>query len=124
MNRRNFLATAATSAAAITLAPSRVLGANNRVRVGIIGAGSRGQEDMHAAVGLPDVEFVAIADVYSRNRDAAKAIAPNAAVYDDPRKLLDRKDIDGVIVATPLFLHSKYFHETLTPAKISIAKRP
>jgi predicted dehydrogenase len=117
MNRRNFLATAATGAAAVTLAPSRVLGANNKVRIGIIGAGSRGQEDMHSAVNLPDVEFVAIADVYSRNRDAAKAIAPKADVYDDPRKLLDRKDIDGVIVATPLFLHSKYFHDTLNSGK-------
>jgi len=117
MNRRSFLATAAATTAAVTLAPSRVLGANNRVRIGIIGAGARGQEDMHAAIGLKDVEFVAIADVYSRHRDEAKAIAPGADLYDDPRKLLDRKDIDGVIVATPLFLHSKYFHDTLASGK-------
>ena len=101
MNRRSFLASAAAGAAAVTLAPSRVLGANNRVRIGIIGSGSRGQEDMRSAIALKDVEFVAIADTYSRRRDEAKAIAPGAETYDDPRRLLDRKDIDGVIVATP-----------------------
>ncbi len=117
MNRRNFLATAAATTAAVTLAPSRVLGANNRVRIGIIGSGSRGQDDIHTAIKLPDVEFVAIADVYARHRDEAKAIAPNAEAYDDPRRLLDRHDIDGVIVATPLHLHSKYFHEVINSGK-------
>ncbi|WP_263355671.1 Gfo/Idh/MocA family protein [Acidicapsa ligni] len=118
MNRRNFLAAAATGAAAVSLtSPAKVLGANDRVRVGIIGAGSRGQEDMHAVIGVPGVEFVAIADVYSRNRDQAKAIASGAQTYDDPRRLLDRHDIDAVIVATPLFLHSKYFHDTLDSGK-------
>ena len=117
MNRRNFLAAAASGAAALSLSPSRVLGANNRVRVGIIGSGSRGQEDMRALIAIPGVEFVAIADVYSRHRDEAKAIAPGADVYDDPRKLLDRKDIDGVIVASPLFLHGRHFLDTLASGK-------
>jgi predicted dehydrogenase len=117
MDRRSFLTAAATGAAAISLAPSRVRCANNRVRIGIIGSGSRGQEDMRSAVVLKDVEFVAIADVYSRHREEAKAIAPGAEAYDDPRRLLDRKDIDGVIVATPLFLHHKYFLDTLDSGK-------
>ncbi len=120
MNRRSFLAAAATTTAVATLSPSRVLGANNRLRFGIIGSGSRGQEDMHALVALADsanVELVAIADVYSRHRDEAKAIVPKADTYDDPRRLLDRKDIDGVIVASPLFLHSRHFHDTLAAGK-------
>jgi predicted dehydrogenase len=117
MDRRSFLATAAAGAAAVSLAPSRVLGAGNRVRVGLIGAGSRGQEDLHSVIAVPGVECVAIADVYSRHRDEAKAIVPGAEIYDDPRKLLDRHDIDGVIVATPLFLHAKYFHDTLASGK-------
>ncbi len=116
MNRRSFLA-AATTTAAVSLAPARVLGANNRLRLGIIGAGSRGQEDMRAALALPDVEFVAVADVYSRHRDEAHALAPGAQLYDDPRKLLDRHDIDGVIVASPLFLHSRHFLDTIASGK-------
>jgi predicted dehydrogenase len=117
MDRRSFIAAAGAVTAGVTLAPSRVLGANNRVRIGIIGAGSRGQEDMHSAIAVPDVDFVAIADVYSRRRDEAKAIATSADVYDDARRLLDRKDIDGVIVATPLFLHKKYFLDVLASGK-------
>jgi len=117
LDRRKFLASAAAGAAAVTLAPSRVLGANNRVRIGIIGAGSRGQQDMRDILAVPGVEFVAIADVYSRNRDQARTIATSADTYDDPRRLLDRKDIDGVIVATPLFLHARYFLDTLASGK-------
>jgi len=117
LDRRSFLASAAAGAATVTLAPSRVLGANDRVRVGIIGSGSRGQDDMREILRVQGVEFVAIADVYSRRRDEAKAIAPGAEVYDDPRRLLDRRDIDGVIVATPLFLHAKYFLDTLASGK-------
>jgi predicted dehydrogenase len=117
MDRRSFLTSAVAGTAAVSLFPSRVLGANDRVRIGIIGSGSRGQEDMRSVMAVPGVEFVAIADVYSRHRDEAKAIAPNAGTYDDPRRLLDRKDIDGVIVATPLFLHAKYFLDTLAAAK-------
>src|SRR5579871_5837328 len=121
MDRRSFLTSATAGAAALTLGPklasARALGANNRVRIGIIGAGSRGQEDMRSVLALKDVEFVAIADTYSRRRDEAKALAPNAEAYDDPRRLLDRKDIDGVIVATPLFLHHKYFLDTLAAGK-------
>ena len=118
MNRRNFIAAAATGAAAVSLtSPAKVLGANDRVRVGIIGSGSRGQEDMRNVIAVPGVEFVGIADVYSRHRDEAKALAPNAQTYDDPRRLLDRHDVDAVIVATPLFLHSKYFHDVLDSGK-------
>ena len=117
MDRRSFLTAAAAGTAAVSLAPARVLGANNRVRIGIIGSGSRGQEDLHNVVGLENVEVVAIADVYSGNRDRSKTIAPSAQVYEDPRRLLDRTDIDGVIVATPLFLHAKYFHDTLNSNK-------
>ena len=117
LDRRSFLASAAAGAATVTLAPSRVLGANDRVRVGIIGSGSRGQDDMREILRVQGVEFVAIADVYSRRRDEAKAIAPGAEVYDDPSRLLDRREIDGVIVATPLFLHAKYFLDTLASGK-------
>jgi predicted dehydrogenase len=121
MDRRSFLTSATAGAAALTLgtklASARVLGANNRVRIGIIGSGSRGQEDMRNVIAVKDVEFVAIADTYSRRRDEAKAIAKGAEAYDDARRLLDRKDIDGVIVATPLFLHHKYFLEVLASGK-------
>ena len=118
MNRRDFVGGMAMGAAAVAVSsPARVLGANNRVRFGIIGVGDRGQQDLKDAIALPDVECVAVADIYSRRRDQAKAIVPNAQIYDDPRKLLDRHDIDAVIVATPVFLHAKYFLDTIASGK-------
>lgn len=54
------------------LAPSRVLGANDRIRVGIIGPGARGQQIMRAAIDSPNTEFVAVADIYTRRLEEAK----------------------------------------------------
>jgi hypothetical protein len=125
MDRRSFLATAAAAgAAAVTLTPARVLGANNRVRVGIIGAGSRGQEDMRAVIGVPDVEFVAIADTYSRHRDEAKAIAPTPKFYDDPRKPPRPQRHRRRHRRHPALSPPKYFLDTSPQAKTSTAKRP
>ena len=57
---REFLKRAAASAAVAAVLPAgRVLGSNERVRLGIIGCGARGQEDLHEAFKLPNVELVA-----------------------------------------------------------------
>ena len=65
-----------------------------------------------------------MADTYSRRRDQVKTKVPGVATYDDPMRLLERKDIDAVINATPMHLHSKYFIAALEAGKTSIAKRP
>src|SRR5215831_1726257 len=97
-DRRAFLRQLAGGAAwatASTIVPTRsVLGANERVRIGLIGAGSRGQEIFRAALRCPDVEAVAVADVYTRRLDEAKVIAPGVKTYTDFRRLLDDKSID------------------------------
>ena len=59
------------------------------------------------------VELVAMADVYSRRRDQAKSKVPGIQTFDDYRRLLDMKDIDGVIVASPLHIHTRHFLDTL-----------
>ena len=77
----------AAGAVALAAFPySRVLGANDRIRIGIIGAGDRGQQDLKDALAQPNVECVAVADVYSLRREQAKAMAPSAETYDDPRR--------------------------------------
>ncbi len=116
LNRREFLAAGAIVMAA-GIAPARVFGANDRIRLGLIGAGSRGQEDLRDALQQPNTECVAVADIYSRRRDEAKAIVSGAALYDDPRRLLDRKDIDAVIIATPLHLHAQHLLATIAAGK-------
>jgi len=117
-SRREFIRQAAISAAALaTYPPSRVLGANDRVRLGMIGVGGRGQELLKQVLGVPSAQLVAIADVYTRSRDEAKQMAPGIQTLDDHRRLLDMKDIDAVIVASPLHIHARHFLDALAAGK-------
>ena len=118
VNRRSFLNNTARGAVALAAMPSmRALGANDRIRIGLIGAGDRGQQDLDDALRQPNIELVAVADTYSRRRDQVKTKVPGVATYDDPMRLLERKDIDAVINATPMHLHSKYFIAALEAGK-------
>lgn len=123
--RRDFLKTTAVASAAF-LAPkfaSAALGANDRVRIAMIGAGSRGQELLKQIVAVPGTQVVAIADVYNRRFDEAKQIAPGIQTFGDYRRVLDMKDIDGVIVATPLHIHARHFVDTLAAGKDLYAEK-
>jgi len=118
IRRREFLKGAAASAAVAAVLPSsRVLGANDRVRLGAIGFGARGQEDMRDALKLANVEFVAAADVYNRRHAEAKQLAPGVKTFTDHRRLLDLKDVDAVIVASPLHIHGRHFLDTVAAGK-------
>jgi len=125
INRREFIGQVGMGVAATGILPAtqvfglngRAIGANDRIRIGLIGAGDRGQQDLKHALKQPNVECVAVADVYSRRREQVKSYLPNVATYDDPQRLLDRNDIDAVINATPVFLHKKYFLDTLAAGK-------
>ena len=109
-NRRAFLqqlCSGATCVAALGIvAPARVVGANERVRIGLIGAGSRGRKIFRDALRCPNVEAVAVADVYTRRLEEAKAIAPTINTHQDFRRLLDDKSIDAVLIATPQHQHA------------------
>src|SRR5579884_69759 len=118
ISRRDFIKHAAIGTAAFMLyPPARVLGANDRVRVGMIGVGGRGSELLKQITAVPNVELVAMADIYTRRRDEAKAKVPNIQTFDDHRKLLDLKDVDAVIVASPLHIHARHFLDTLAAGK-------
>ncbi|MBR0534418.1 MAG: Gfo/Idh/MocA family oxidoreductase [Bacteroidales bacterium] len=75
-------------------------------KLGIIGTGSRGQ--FHIANLLVDksARIVALCDDYEPHLQAAAAMCPDAKLYSDYHKLLDDKDVDGVIICTPLNLHA------------------
>lgn len=116
--RRTFLKQAALGTAAVLAYPTaRVLGANDRIRVGMIGVGDRGHDLLGQILSVHGVEVVAMADVYSRRRDQAKTRVPGIHTVDDHRRLLDMKDIDAVIVASPLHIHARHFLDTLTAGK-------
>jgi predicted dehydrogenase len=104
--------------AAYSLLPAgRVLGANDRVRFGLIGAGGRGQAIFKVALGCTNVEAVAVADLYTRRLDEARQIAPTIKTYQDFRKLLDDKSIDAVLIATPQHQHALNFIPALQAGK-------
>jgi len=118
IGRREFVKRTAAAAAIGFIYPSaRVLGANDRVRLGIIGPGARGQELMKEFLKVPNAEFVAAADVFTRRFEEAKKLAPGLKTFDDHRRLLDLKDVDAVIVATPLHCHARHFLDTLAAGK-------
>ncbi len=76
-------------------ASARILGANGRVRFGLIGAGGRGTEILEVALKCANVECVAVADVYTRRLDKARALVPAAKTVSDFRPLLDDKSTYG-----------------------------
>ena len=115
-SRRKLIGTMA-SGLATTLASQGVLGANDRIRIGVIGAGARGSELIHWASACPNVELAAVADIYARRLEDARKLLPNAAVYRDHRRLLDDQNIDAVIIATPQHLHAEHFVDSLTAGK-------
>ena len=110
MKRREFFKHAIQSTAiASTTASSakRILGANERVVVGLIGCGGRGLAVAKLMREVPGVEFGAVCDVYETNAAAAKEWAgPRANAFKDFRKVLDEKGIDAVLIATPDHWHA------------------
>jgi predicted dehydrogenase len=104
-------------AAGSLFSTSRVLGANDRVRYGLIGCGSRGLQDLRAALSAPNAEVVAVADLYTRRLDQAREVAPQAKPYKDFRALLDDKSIDAVLIATPQHQHALQFVPAIQAGK-------
>lgn len=115
LHRRRFLKAAAASGVAAmtpTIIPSSALGLDGvappseRVIVGGIGIGNRGTYDLGCFLEQPDVQFVGVCDIKAARRTAVKKIADqkygndNCEMYRDFRELLDRSDIDAVLIAT------------------------
>ena len=111
---------AATAAAAL-----RVGGVNDRIRLGIIGTGGRGQYLIGKANGAGNIQWVALADIYDARRDAGEQVMKSRVdKYNDYRELLDRKDIDGVIVATTDHLHSQIAIDACHAGKDVYVEKP
>ena len=107
MERRDFIKGSAAAAVGLTLAPARVLGANDRIVAGFIGVGRQGQSDMNSFLKAENVAIAAVCDVYEPNLEKAAAIAgPGVAKIKDFRQVLDNKDINAVVIATPDHWHA------------------
>ena len=121
MQRRDFLV---LSGAALS-ASDRILGANNRIRVALIGAGGRGRSVASWVPKAPNAEVVAACDVYSpRREEAASAFGSVCAPVKDYREVLDRKDIDGVVIATPDHWHVPMTLDAISAGKDVYVEKP
>src|SRR5690349_8803988 len=115
-SRRGFLGkvTAGLGGAAFARSASaRVIGANDRIRLGIIGYGARGSEITGDAIACPNTEFVAVADIYTQQLEKAKAKIPGVKTYLNHKLMLEDKSIDAVLIATPQHLHCEHFVDSI-----------
>ena len=129
ITRRDFLketaVAGATAAVLGGLAPARVLGANDKIRVGAMGTGGRCQYLMKIFKDNPSVDLVAVCDVYGPHRDKALKIAgPDAKSYLDYHELLDRKDIDAVIIGSPDHWHKQMLIDAVHAGKDAYLEKP
>jgi predicted dehydrogenase len=107
VTRREFGKAAAAAWVATAASGGRVLGANDRVRLGFIGVGNRGDQVLDAFLVQQDVEIVAICDMYRPYIEfAAKKAGGTPAQVADYRRVLDMKDLDAVVIATPDHWHA------------------
>ncbi len=111
--RRSFLKASAVTAAGLATAAStrKVLGANDRVRVAVIGVRGRGWDHVKGYHSLPNVELAYFCDVdesvlSKRCSDAEQMGIAKPRTYTDVRKLLEDKNVDAVSIATPNHWHS------------------
>jgi predicted dehydrogenase len=124
VTRREFLKTAATAAAVSALpavgAPAIIAGPSpsDVVGYGIIGTGTEGCTLLKFLTTIPEGRCLATCDIYPPNlKKGVETIGSNPQTYDEYHRLLDRKDVDAVLIATPLNLHAQMVIDSLNAGK-------
>jgi predicted dehydrogenase len=120
--RRAFLGAAGVTA----LSYSRVMGANERVQIGLIGCGERGRYDMTNFIKTDTASVAALCDVYEENIGKAKTAANNSTVatFKDHRKLLESPALDAVLIGVPDHWHSRIAIDALNAGKDVYVEKP
>ncbi|TMQ34186.1 MAG: Gfo/Idh/MocA family oxidoreductase [Planctomycetota bacterium] len=127
INRRTFHGSVASAGALAALHASgaSVLGSNERVQIGMIGVGNRGDQLLDALLCHKDAEIIGLCDVYEPYLAAAhKKVGGRARLHHDFRELLDRKDIDAVAIATPDHWHALQFVAACRAGKDVYVEKP
>ncbi|UUO09129.1 Gfo/Idh/MocA family oxidoreductase [Blastopirellula sp. J2-11] len=129
-SRRQFVKQLGLAGAALALPAasySRVLGANEKLRVASVGTGGKGWSDLLGVAASPAVEVVALCNIDSSADHLGRAAEkyPSARTYADYRKMLDKSDdIDGVIVSTPDFMHAPISLSAMALGKHIFCQKP
>ena len=123
--RRDLFRGLGTGAAALTAASySRVLGANDRIQLGAIGVGDRGRHLLDLFQKNSAVQVNAVCDIYGVSIDHALQQAPGAKSFADHRKLLEIKEIDAILIATPDHWHARTAIDALNAGKDVYVEKP
>ncbi|MEX0289963.1 MAG: Gfo/Idh/MocA family protein [Flavobacteriaceae bacterium] len=142
-SRRSFLKKASLGSAAFGVAPHIVSGSyaqrlvlkrsyapeeystNDQIQLGLIGSGIQGIYDTNTALRIPGVKLVAVCDLYTGRLDRAKELwGTDIMTTRDYRELLQQKEIDAVIVATPDHWHKKITIDALKAGKAVYCEKP
>src|ERR1700694_1790737 len=137
LTRRNFIRIGAGSvvagaAAKVTLldaptlwAADGVVAASDQVRFASIGTGTRGCELLAASLTVPGIECVAVCDLYdSRHEAAQEAVQKQAQATRNYKEILDRKDVDAVIVAVADHQHRRIVVDACAAGKDVYCEKP
>lgn len=107
LSRRGFVKTSLAAAVTAQAVSRRAHSANERIRLGVIGVGNRGGQLIDSILPHEDADIVALCDVYKPFLDKWSAkLTDKPAVYGDYRRILERNDIDAVVIATPDHWHA------------------
>ncbi len=123
--RRQFGQAAAAAWIGTAVSARRVLGASDRVRLGFIGLGNRGDQVLDAFLVHPDAQVVAVCDLYQPYVDfAAHKAGGSPRQFKDYRQLLELSDVDAVVVATPDHWHALQMIEACAAGKDVYVEKP
>jgi len=129
--RRSFLARmAAATAVAPLVMNARAFGANDKITMGCVGMGGRGTSDMRAFLGFPEVRVLAVCDVIEPHRNRAKSFVDSrygnreCAAVNDYREIIDRQDIDTVMIGTPDHWHAIIGADAIKSGKDVFSEKP
>jgi len=105
---------------------ARIIGANERINMGVIGCGGMANSHMEALLQMKEsdnVEITAVCDVYSNRLDRAKELT-NAKAFKNYQKILGKKDIDYVLIATPEHWHYQMTLDAIDAGKHIYVEKP
>lgn len=130
VSRRDFLKRCAVSGSVVAagaLMPASVLGANDRINFGVIGLGNMGTGHLRSLMKRSEadnIQCVAVSDVYQKRITRALGIMAGGEGYLDYRRLIDQKEIDAVVIATPDHWHAKIAIDAMEAGKHVYVQKP